>query len=117
LNRLSIRAAESEIAGSKERLELVLGRRIEHFAYPFGNLIHVGWREREIVKSAKYKTAMSNQIGNVFSDHTKLMEFLPRFSLSAARNDPRRLRTITSGVFAAVTNRLRRLPVDGGDAR
>ena len=115
LNRISVRALESEISGSKQRLESVLGRSVDHFAYPFGNFIHVGRREREMVKQSHFRTAVSNQIGNVFPAHSKAMEFLPRFSISLVRNNPRRLKVITSGVLAAVTNRLRRMPVNEGE--
>jgi peptidoglycan/xylan/chitin deacetylase (PgdA/CDA1 family) len=111
LNRISPDALKFEISFSRSRLESILGKKIDHFSYPFGNFLHVGEREREMVKRVQFKTAVSNQIGNVFQDHSEAMDFLPRFDISYAQNDLRRMRILTSGALAAVTNRLRRMPV------
>jgi len=60
-----------EIKGSKEALEALLNKRIEHFAYPNGNYSN---REIEFLKQCGYKSARTLDIGwnDINSDLFKL---------------------------------------------
>jgi len=60
-----------EIKGSKEALETLLNKRIEHFAYPNGDY---GNREIEFLKECGYKSARTIDIGwnDINSDLFKL---------------------------------------------
>lgn len=63
LSRLSRPEAEDEIAGSKARLETVLGREVRHFAYPFGGPQSFTDETAEIVKSAGFVSAVTTSRG------------------------------------------------------
>jgi peptidoglycan/xylan/chitin deacetylase (PgdA/CDA1 family) len=52
--------AENEITTSKKQIEKMLGTKIIHFSYPFGNYYK---RHVEYVKKAGYKTAVTANLG------------------------------------------------------
>lgn len=56
LRRLSAAAAREEIGGSRERIARELGRPVEFFCYPSGDL---GPREVELVRAAGYRAAVT----------------------------------------------------------
>jgi peptidoglycan/xylan/chitin deacetylase (PgdA/CDA1 family) len=60
LTRCNDDDCEAEIASCKSELEIMLGSKCEHFAYPNGNY---GDREIECVKAAGYKTARTCDLG------------------------------------------------------
>lgn len=59
LSKLSKNEMESEIKGSKEDLEKILGEKVEYFAYPYGLKRHYNLQTKEIVKDAGYKCAFT----------------------------------------------------------
>jgi len=60
LSFLSLRAAVTEIEGSKKNIEDRLGIEVDHFAYPYGDMNE---SVVEIVREAGYKTACSTMSG------------------------------------------------------
>lgn len=82
LNKLSKNKVLSEIISANKRLELKTGKRIEHFAYPFGSLNEAGKREYEIVKNLGIKTATTTIQGNIFKHHKNQLVSLPRIMLT-----------------------------------
>ncbi len=65
LTRLSGDAARTEILGSKEWLEDVLGEPVTAFSYPYGGSAHYGHSEVEIVRTAGFVLACSGEPGRV----------------------------------------------------
>ncbi|MDP3787239.1 MAG: polysaccharide deacetylase family protein [Candidatus Omnitrophota bacterium] len=55
--------AKSEIAGSKERTEAIIGKKIKYFAYPYGSKRSYNSAIKKIVKESGYEKAYSNIMG------------------------------------------------------
>jgi peptidoglycan/xylan/chitin deacetylase (PgdA/CDA1 family) len=58
---------EEEMHASKLEIEGYIGKKVNHFAYPFGGTFDVTTRDIEIAKSIGFKTATLNQPGNIFN--------------------------------------------------
>lgn len=82
LNQLSIDEVKFEIIEAKKIIEQKTGKKVEHFAYPFGSKYEVGKREFNIVKSLGFKTATTTRRGNIYYEHKNYLECLPRFMLT-----------------------------------
>lgn len=78
LNKLSPDKIVDEIIGANSIIENKIGRKIEHFAYPFGSMTEIGRKECDIVKSLGYKTCTITRSGNIFPEHRNYLECLPR---------------------------------------
>jgi peptidoglycan/xylan/chitin deacetylase (PgdA/CDA1 family) len=85
LAALSEAEAMHEIIDNQTYLERVTGRKVEHFAYPFGDNSACTWREAELVRSAGYVSAFTTRIGNLFPQHSALPFMLPRGSMNPER--------------------------------
>jgi peptidoglycan/xylan/chitin deacetylase (PgdA/CDA1 family) len=72
---------QKEIEDGKIELEKQVGKKIEHFAYPYGSLDDANDREFNFIKSLGFKTATLNHPGNVFSSSLSNRFFLPRYAL------------------------------------
>ncbi|MCU0353135.1 MAG: polysaccharide deacetylase family protein [Cytophagales bacterium] len=81
LSSLPDNDAYNEIALSKQELESKLSRKIEHFAYPFGERKEVGQREFDLTQQLGFKTAVTTRPGNIFSEHRHFLTALPRIYL------------------------------------
>ena len=96
LKKLSSHKVNDEIINSKIELENKIGKKIEHFAYPFGTINEAGLREFEIAKSCNFKTMTTTREGNIFLEHKKYLERLPRISIGS--NDMTDLEMKMSGI-------------------
>jgi len=81
LSRLTKDEIYEEIITSKNKLENIINKRIEHFAYPFGSPIEVGEREFYIVKDLGFKTATTIRRGTIYYEHANYLYCLPRIML------------------------------------
>lgn len=109
LSRLKDRQAEDEILRSREIIENRIGKKVEHFSYPFGSQAEAGKREFELVKKAGFKTATTTRIGNIFPGHRDHLECLPRIPVSGDREDLLHLEVFLSGFIPAVDHSFRRM--------
>lgn len=82
LNKLSESEIISEIEDANRLIEEKIKRKVEHFAYPFGSRNEVNKREFDIVKKMGFKTATTTRDGNIFPEHRKYLECLPRVMLT-----------------------------------
>lgn len=82
LNQLPIDDAKMEILEGNRLLEEKIGKKIEHFAYPFGSRVEVGRREFDLVKSLGFKTATTTRRGTIYPEHKNHLECLPRVMLT-----------------------------------
>jgi len=83
LNRLSKDKIIWEILEANERIEKEINRKVDHFAYPFGDKFTVGYREFQIVKELNFKTAVTTRFGNIYTVHRKYKNCcLPRIMLT-----------------------------------
>ena len=101
--------AHHEMATSRARIEEVLQRPIEHFAYPYGDRIAAGPREFALATASGFKTAVTTRPGMVFAKNAEHITALPRVSLNGNYQDVRFLPVLTSGAATAMYNGFRRV--------
>ena len=81
-NQLSEDEIIDEIVDANKLIEEKTGKKIEHFAYPFGSRHEVNQREVEIVKKLAFKTATTIRRGPVYRAHKNHLMCLPRIMLT-----------------------------------
>ena len=82
LSKIDFDAMAYEVTIANQHLELKIGKKIEHFCYPFGGRSEAGLREFAFIKSLGFKTATTTRRGNIYSEHKKHLESLPRIMLT-----------------------------------
>lgn len=65
LGVVNVAEAEREIYGSRDRLELELGRRARHFSYPYGRRHQITEQNRQVVRQAGFDVCLSAYGGSV----------------------------------------------------
>ena len=81
-NRLSEDEIIDEVDGANKKIEEKIGKKVEHFAYPFGSINEVGLRELEIIKRFNFKTVTTTRKGNIYLEHKNFINCcLPRIML------------------------------------
>ena len=78
LLRLSDEQAEWEMAESRRRIEEELGRRVHHFAYPFGARAHAGPREFQLARKLGFTSAVTTRVANLHLENSRHLQALPR---------------------------------------
>lgn len=109
LARQSEEIAAQEMAVGRARIEQVLGRGVQHFAYPYGDREAAGEREFALAAAAGFKTAVTTRPGMLFAENAGHMTALPRVSLNGNYQDARILPVLTSGAATAMWNGFRRI--------
>lgn len=97
-----------EIQRSIERIESQIGKKVEHFSYPFGKN-ESGFREFAVVKEFGFKTAVTTRFTNVFPEHRDHMECLPRIYKIGEIPFLQYLDVLTSGGLSALVYRFKRI--------
>lgn len=98
-----------EIAVSRSRIEEVLKRPVEHFAYPYGDKTAAAAREFALTRNAGFKTAVTTRPGMIFTKSADHLTALPRVSLNGNYQYSRVLPVLTSGAATAMWNGFRRV--------
>ena len=102
---------QKEIEDGKIELEKQVGKKIEHFAYPYGSLDDANDREFNFIKSLGFKTATLNHPGNVFSCSLSNRVLLPRYPLG--NNTPlEKLEYYLNGIQHFSTNGWSKKPIE-----
>jgi peptidoglycan/xylan/chitin deacetylase (PgdA/CDA1 family) len=100
-----------EIVGSKQRLEEMLGRPVQHFCYPVGDAGAAGPREFEIAREAGFATAVTTRPGVLYPEHSDHLHALPRLSVNGLHQSLAEFDALLSGAAFHLFNRGRRLNV------
>lgn len=102
LNKVSANTARTEMERSAEVIEAALGKRPEHFAYPYGEARSVGPREFKIAGEIGFKTAVTTRPGVITPRHRDSLMALPRVSVNGKFQATRYIDVLLSGLpFAA----------------
>jgi len=109
LRRLAREHAEQEILTSRKIIENRIGKKVEHFSYPFGGRGEAGEREFEMVRNMGFKTATTTRIGNIFPTHRDHLECLPRIPVSGNRESLSHIEAFTSGYISAMSNNFKKV--------
>lgn len=87
-----------EMTMGRQVAEAALGRRLQHFAYPFGDPGSAGSREAKLAAEAGFASAVSAQAGMVWGGGRSHLLSLPRISSDGRRPSLRALRVRLSGL-------------------
>lgn len=79
LRELTPKEARKEIAGSKSKIEKMIKKKVEYFAYPYGCLSRCSYRNIRQVKRSRYKLGFSTLDAKV---NKYLKYFIPRRNIS-----------------------------------
>lgn len=109
--RLSAEEAERQIGADADRLEVELGARPAHFAYPYGSAVAAGPRDFAIADKLGFKTAVTTRAGQLFSEHADHLTALPRVSLNGEYQRDRYVTMFLGGAPMALYNGFRHLNV------
>jgi peptidoglycan/xylan/chitin deacetylase (PgdA/CDA1 family) len=82
LRKLTDECSKSEITHSKEILKGIISKEVEYFAYPYGSLYAVSFRDIKFVKEAGYKLAFSTIKSCLSKNYLKSRWFLPRINVN-----------------------------------
>jgi peptidoglycan/xylan/chitin deacetylase (PgdA/CDA1 family) len=109
LKKVGEDAVRSEMRESAAVLEAALGKRPQHFSYPFGDPTSAGPREFAIAGALGFKTAVTTRPGVLFPEHRDHLMALPRVSLNGEYQQRRYVRVLMSGAGTAMWNGFRRV--------
>lgn len=112
LKTLDDAQSQSEIAGSKARIEQELQCEVKHFAYPVGDPTSAGKREFTYAAEAGCETGVTTRPGVLFPEHAGHLHALPRISVNGLFQNPDYLRALITGLPLMLKNRGRRLNVE-----
>ena len=109
LGKLSISQARQEMETSIQRIEANLGRRPEHFSYPYGDADSAGPREFQLARELGMKTAVTTRKGLLFPEHERHLTALPRVSLNGDFQARRYVSALLSGAPTYLWNGMRKV--------
>jgi peptidoglycan/xylan/chitin deacetylase (PgdA/CDA1 family) len=105
LKKLPADEALAEMAHSGQRISSEIGKQVQHFAYPYGNVAHAGPRDFALAQQAGFATAVTTRLGTVFSEHAAHLHALPRVMVSGKYQKSAWLNVLASGLPGYVKNR------------
>lgn len=109
LRRLDAGTAMAEICDAADILEMELGFRPRHMAFPYGYEAAVGPREVELARKAGFRTATTTRHGLLGTGHRAHMQALPRISINGRYQSVGYVRTMLTGITTPIANRGKRL--------
>lgn len=104
LKRLTEADARLEISTAADLIELELGRRPRHMAFPYGFEAAVGEREALLAEEAGFVTAATTRHGLLSSGHSTHMHALPRISVNGRYQSVNHVRTMLTGITTPIAN-------------
>jgi len=78
LNKLSVEQLDVEIIQSKNKIEEHIGKKVRHFAYPYGTFNEIGDREIEYIKDCGFNTICYSFGGDFTKKNLNRLFELPR---------------------------------------
>ncbi|MEQ1862552.1 MAG: polysaccharide deacetylase family protein [Chthoniobacteraceae bacterium] len=109
LARLSEADLARELSESRTMIEARLGKRVQHFAYPFGGRDAAGPREFAAALEADYVTGLTTRSGNLFREHAWHLLTLPRLAIEGNFPPLGLLQKLESGFLPARGNGWKRI--------
>jgi peptidoglycan/xylan/chitin deacetylase (PgdA/CDA1 family) len=104
LKRLFEDKARREINDVSKILEIELGERPRHMAYPYGYAKAVGSREVALAREAGYVSAVTTRHGVLHANHAGHLHALPRISVNGRYQSVAHIRTMLSGITTPLAN-------------
>jgi peptidoglycan/xylan/chitin deacetylase (PgdA/CDA1 family) len=107
LSKVPRETVRAEMQRSAEVIESALGKRPEHFAYPYGDTQSAGPREFKVAAEAGFKTAVTTRPAVISRKHREMPMALPRISVNGKFQATRYVDVLMSGLPFAVQRKLR----------
>jgi peptidoglycan/xylan/chitin deacetylase (PgdA/CDA1 family) len=103
MNHVSVKQQKDELVrvemlNSKLEIERKIGKKVAHFAYPFGGEFDVSKRDVDIAASVGFKTSTLNQPGNIFKSNSSNKQALARMPLGN-RTENERMNNFLNGIY------------------
>ncbi|MCC6947569.1 MAG: polysaccharide deacetylase family protein [Bradyrhizobiaceae bacterium] len=98
LRRETADVARTEMKRSADVIESTLGKRPEHFAYPYGGANAAGVREFALARELGFKTAVTTRAGALLAGHREHLTALPRISINGEFQALRYIDVLVSGL-------------------
>jgi peptidoglycan/xylan/chitin deacetylase (PgdA/CDA1 family) len=105
LAKLPLARARAEVEGGARALEVALGRKPRHFAYPYGFETAAGEREFRLLADVGFATAVTTRPGVLTAGHASATTAWPRISVNGHFQSRRYLEVFLSGVAYALYER------------
>ena len=109
LNQLTDAEIEVEVHDARRALEAEIGRKVRHFAYPFGGRNAVTEREFALLRRGGFDTMLTTRNANLFPKHAKFADRLPRLGISGNYPAVETLGIIESGLLSMLEWRFKRV--------
>lgn len=105
LARLEEDEARFEMEQSAKVIEIEIGERPEHFAYPYGAPIAAGRREARLAKEIGFKSAVTTRHGTLHhKHHSDTLHALPRISVNGNFQRLPYMRSLLRGIAIPFAN-------------
>ncbi|MEJ1118700.1 polysaccharide deacetylase family protein [Phyllobacterium sp. CCNWLW109] len=109
LKRLTPEMVSFEMRQSADMLEEKLGKRPQHFAYPYGSVRAAGDREASLAAQEGFVSAVTTRHGTIQAEHRAHMHILPRISINGRFQKLVYAKTMMSGATTPIANAGRRI--------
>lgn len=106
LRRLPLAAARREIADSKNELEVLLGQKIHHFAYPYGAAQAAGPREFQLCRELGFSSGVTTRMATLIPADRDRLHSLPRLTINGEFQNTPLLDLLLSGTLPKVREAL-----------
>jgi peptidoglycan/xylan/chitin deacetylase (PgdA/CDA1 family) len=107
--RLSADDAMREMVEGTNWLEITLGERPKHFAFPYGDPGSAGTRDYDLARQAGFETAVTTRKGMIYAEHADHLFGLPRVSLNGDYQQQRYIELFASGAPFLLANRFKKV--------
>ena len=101
--------AEAELGASRDVLAAVLGRPIEHVAFPYGSRQAVGRRELDLAAKLGFTSAVTTRHGTLQPEHRNHLAALPRLTVNGHYQSLKTIDVFLSGTSTALANGFHRV--------
>jgi peptidoglycan/xylan/chitin deacetylase (PgdA/CDA1 family) len=105
LGKLTEAEMRRELADSRAKIEVHLGKEAAHLAYPVGNPVAAGTREFQAAAELGFKSAVTTRPGMIFPAHDDRRTALPRLSINGTWQSLDYVEILLSGVPFALWNK------------
>jgi peptidoglycan/xylan/chitin deacetylase (PgdA/CDA1 family) len=102
LGRLDEAESRWEIARSKSDCEAIVGQKVRHFAYPYGDAAAAGRREAAICAQTGFSSAVTTESRAIFPSDAGRPFALPRLTFNGCFSPAPQLDLLLSGTLPAV---------------
>lgn len=109
LRKLMPEMVSQEMRLSADMLEDKLGKRPQHFAYPYGSAKAAGKREASIAAEEGFLSAVTTRHGTIHAEHRTNLHALPRISINGRFQKLIYAQTMMSGATTPIANAGRRV--------